>query len=106
LRRGATPAEALREVRADLARDEPELAPFLHALQQVVGLGHAPLFPREPEAREVDPSPSGAARRSSPFALATAIAVAFLAGAGLSLALYRRRRRASAPASAGTRSGP
>jgi CHAT domain-containing protein len=42
--RGASPAEALRSARADLARDERFADPFHHASITVVGLGHEPLF--------------------------------------------------------------
>lgn len=41
---GCSPAEAMRQVRLDLVEDQPELAPFLHGLQQVVGAGHQAVF--------------------------------------------------------------
>ena len=90
LRRGATVAEGMRDVRVDLAREEPELAPFLHALQRVVGLGHHALFERRPAG--------AAAAEDLDWSVGTlALAGAFAAAAVALLTRRSRRGRAARP---------
>ena len=90
LRRGATVAEGMRDVRVDLAREEPELAPFLHALQRVVGLGHHSLF----ECRAT----GGAAADDLGWSVGTLALAGALAAAAVALLTRRSRRgRAARP---------
>ena len=49
LSEGASPAQALRDARRELAATPGREHPFYHSLIQVLGLGTEPLFPERPE---------------------------------------------------------
>jgi len=75
---GDSPAEAMRVARVELLRAEPDLAPFLHGMLQVVGAGHEPVF-------------AARAGRRRPLVQPSHVAAAVL---GLGLLLVGLRRRA------------
>ncbi len=92
LRAGATPAEALRRLRAGLVADFAARAPLASHLLHVVGLGHeAPLAPL-PELARHAPGGRSAKPRAAPAG------VLLVAAALVAAALARRRRRALATA--------
>lgn len=86
---GASPAEALRDVRAELVREYGAEAPFHEGLLRLVGLGHRPVFPAQSSATQA----SGPAARGLHALLAGALGLAL----GVTLAsAYSRRRGAGA----------